>query len=147
MKHSFENTIVVLAGSLFLATQSFAGAQVIGQKVLDIPDGKGQVMVTTTKTDVNLGRPFTVELRVKCGTGKTNWDAIKVVDSESVCDVKAESAKISADGKSLTIQIRETDAAAFNELSKTVDAKEIGELKPQCQKVGKEFTFSLSKCL
>lgn len=133
-----------LIASVFIVTlPGAASTDIVGEKVITF--SKGQAMVTTRKEEEKLGFPYTLELKVSCETKKANWQKIEISDSESVCDVKPQSAKLTADGKNISVMIRETDTDAFNEKSQTADANELGNLRPTCKKTAKEFLFSLDK--
>ncbi|MFS4459826.1 hypothetical protein [Bdellovibrio sp. HCB2-146] len=132
----------LLIASLFIITIPVAAStDIVGEK--QITFSKGEALVTTRKEEEKLGFPYTLELKVSCTKGKANWQKIAISESESVCDVKPQSAKLTADGKNISVMIRETDADAFNEKSQTADANELGNLRPTCKKAAKEFLFSL----
>lgn len=150
MKNFFKYLFIfTISFTAVFVSSAFAATDVIGEKVLDLPNNKGQVQVSTQKSSETLGRPYRVELRVNCSKQKTaQWKNLDVVDSESVCDVKPQSAKLTSDGKYVSVMIRETDAEAFNEQSKSVEAAALGELQPQCQKKARLFLFPIEKyCL
>lgn len=130
-----------------ISLTAMAAKDVIGEKAIDLKNG-GQAMVMTRKVGDKLGRPYTMELRVSCQGERVAWEALPVVDQESVCDVKPQSAKLSADGKSIVIMIRETDSEAFNRISRQTAPGVLGEMEPQCKKEAAEFKFPLeSYCL
>lgn len=131
-------------GSVLLSMEVNA-TEIIGQKLIPL-DHKGQALITTRKIEGKLGKPYTVELRITCGKNKVkNWEALEVMDSEAVCDVKPKSAKLTKDGKHISVLVRETDAEAFNLESRKVDANALGELEPRCKEKGKEFIFSVEE--
>ncbi len=130
----------LIAASLTLAS---ASTDLIGEKKVSLQGG--EALVSTKRIEGKLGRPYTVELRVKCGAANADWTKLPVVDSEAVCDVKPQSAKLSADGKNISILIRETDAEAFNEATKKTAGEASGALVPQCQKSAREFLFNIEK--
>ncbi|MGZ3770458.1 MAG: hypothetical protein ACXVCP_18415 [Bdellovibrio sp.] len=120
-------------------------SETIGQKWVPL-DHKGQALITTRKVEGKLGKPYTVELRINCGKDEVkNWETLEVLDSEAVCDVKPKSAKLTKDGKHISVLIRETDAEAFNTASRKMDPKSLGELEPRCKDTGKEFMFSVEQ--
>ncbi|MNK01243.1 hypothetical protein D3C87_190380 [compost metagenome] len=131
---------------LFISTSSLtiAATDIIGEKVIPLKNSNGQAQVLTRAVEGKLGLPYAVEIRVSCGSGRVdNWETLEVKDSESVCDVKPKSAKITSDGKNISVLIRETDAEAFNEQTKMVKGSDLGKLRPVCQKLAKEFLFSV----
>lgn len=138
---------IVLAA--LLSTTSFALANednVIGKKVVELDEGKGKAMITTLKTDAKWGRPYTMELQVKCRIQeRQEWKTIPVSDRESVCDVKPQSPALTANGRHISVMIRETDADAINEKSKTMSPEEFGKMDPICKRSGKEFLFSVDQ--
>lgn len=144
-----KNSILLKTG-LFLIfswlvanSGALASTDVIAQQWVNL-DKAGKALVTTRKIEGKLGRPYTMELRISCDKEKNkNWETLDVVDSESVCDVKPKSAKLTKDGKHISVLIRETDADAYNAESKRVDAKALGEIQPQCKKQAKQFLFSV----
>lgn len=150
MKNVFKYLFIfTISFTTVFVSSAFGATDILGEKVIDLPNSKGQVQVSTQKSSETLGRPYRIELRVSCSKKKTSqWANLDVVDSESVCDVKPQSAKLTLDGKYVSVLIRETDAEAFNEQSKSVEAAALGELQPQCQKKARLFLFSIEKyCL
>lgn len=141
MKNKISNLLVT--GLLSLSTQAFASTDKVGEKLINLKARPGQILVITSKNQTKLGRPYTIELRVNCKGSRIAWEALPVSDSESVCDVKPQSAKLTADGKSISILIRETDAEDFNQQSKVKTPEVMGELQPKCQKTSKEFLFPI----
>ncbi|AHZ85417.1 hypothetical protein Bb109J_c3383 [Bdellovibrio bacteriovorus] len=138
------STLMILMGTSLTAV---AATDVVGEKTVDLKGG-GQALITTRKGGDKLGRPYTMELRVNCQGGRMAWHELPVLDQESVCDVKPQSAKLSQDGKSIVVLIRETDADDFNRLSKQTPAGILGEIQPQCKKEAAEFKFPVeSYCL
>lgn len=131
-------------GALLLVAEVYAAPEIISEKLIKLRGDRGQIMVTTVKNDEKLGRPYTVELRVECGNKKVpDWQVLEVRDSESVCDVKAQSPKLTSDGRNISVMIRETDADAFNEQSRRASAEQLGEIEPTCKKKSKEFLFPI----
>jgi len=144
---SLKNSILVIAALLSISSLAYADeANVIGKKVVQLDEGRGKAMITTLKTDAKWGRPYTMELQVKCRVQeRQEWKTIPVSDRESVCDVKPQSPTLTANGKHIAVKIRETDADAINEKSKTMSPEEFGKIDPICKKSGKEFLFSVEK--
>lgn len=140
---NFKNLLAL--STVILSTNAFAANDVVGEKTVTLPNGKGQALVSSRIVEEKLGRPYAVELKVSCGAAAPNWQKVQVADSESVCDVKPQSAKLSEDGKYITVLVRETDADSFNKLSTMADARQLGDMKPKCQKAGKEFKFSVEQ--
>lgn len=138
----------VLVTALF-SVSSYAladEANIIGKKVIQLDEGRGKAMITTLKTDAKWGRPYTMELQVKCRVQeRQEWKTIPVSDRESVCDVKPQSPALTANGKHIAVMIRETDADAVNEKSKNMSPEEFGKIDPICKKTGKEFLFSVEQ--
>jgi len=141
MKNKISNLLIT--GLLSFSARAFANTDKVGEKLINLKDRQGQVMVITKKTEAKLGRPYTIELRVNCKGSRIAWEALPVSDSESVCDVKPQSAKLTADGKNIAILIRETDAEDFNQQSKVKTPGAMGEMQPKCQKASKEFLFPI----
>ncbi|UOF02373.1 hypothetical protein [Bdellovibrio reynosensis] len=139
-----KNKNIFLAGILLaVSSQAFAATDVVGEKTIQLKDNKGEAIVISRENEEGMGRPYTIELRVNCTGSKTKWETLPVVESESVCDVKPRSARLTGDGKSVAIMIRETDSDEYNRLSKTMDPAALGEMKPICKKAAKELRFSL----
>ena len=138
----------VLVTALFsVSSYAFADeANIVGKKVIQLDEGRGKAMITTLKTDAKWGRPYTMELQVKCRVQeRQEWKTIPVSDRESVCDVKPQSPALTANGKHIAVMIRETDADAVNEKSKNMSPEEFGKIDPICKKTGKEFLFSVEQ--
>ncbi|GEM_PF-1754326 len=138
---------IFVTAVLSISSVAYASEEnVIGKKVVELDQGKGKAMITTTKSDAKWGRPYTMELQVKCRVQeRQEWKAIPVSDRESVCDVKPQSPALTANGKHISVMIRETDADAINEKSKTMSPEEFGKIDPICKKTGKEFLFKVDQ--
>ncbi|XGC82134.1 hypothetical protein ACES2L_06505 [Bdellovibrio bacteriovorus] len=139
-----KNKKIFLAGILLaVSSEVFAATDVVGEKTIQLKDSKGEAIVVTRENDENIGRPYTIELRMNCAGTKGKWETLPVVATESVCDVKPRSARLTGDGKSVAIMVRETDSDEYNRLSKTMDPAAMGEMKPVCKKAARELRFSL----
>ncbi|WP_291515795.1 hypothetical protein [Bdellovibrio sp. ArHS] len=136
---------LLVFSTLTFSLTSLAASDMVGEKSISLQNGRGQALVSSRIVEEKLGRPYSVELKVSCGPKVPHWQSLPILDSESVCDVKPQSAKLSADGKYISVMIRETDADSFNKLSQMADARQLGEMKPKCQKAGKEFRFSVEQ--
>ncbi|WII72601.1 hypothetical protein QJS83_01790 [Bdellovibrio sp. 22V] len=142
MKSTFRN--LTLVSTFLFGSFSFAATDLVGEKTITLNDGKGQALVSMRKVEERLGLPYTIELKVSCAKEAPQWQKLEVVDSEAVCDVKPHSAKLTADGKNISVVVKEADTDAFNEQSQTADAKALGDLRPTCKKAAKKLLIPVA---
>lgn len=131
MKASIKPTailFVLLVASLELkAADTVKSITNLSENEFELPEQAGRAKVRIRDNSANFGLPYAVDLSAICGNGaKPN------VRSLGVCDVKPGSVKLSPDGKAITIQVRETNAEAYNLKTQTASAEELMTLEPGC---------------
>lgn len=124
--------------------ESNAVTDQIGSKKVALPGGSSEALITVRKTELVLGHPFTIEVRANCKAGTSlPLEQLPVLQARNVCDVKPASAKLSSDGKSILITIRETDSEKFNEATNKAEGAELAKLRPECKTEASQLTIPL----
>ena len=136
--------LLTLGTTIFVGSAS-ASQDVIAESTFPLPNGKGTAYVLVRKTEMNIGLPYSIEIRVSCGSGReaTGWAALPSVDSRSVCDVKPKSVKLAKGGGRVIVKVREPDADAYNARSRIADPTELGRMVPECKKASAEIELPL----
>lgn len=127
------------------ASVALSNSDVIAEKVLTNSKTGEKITITTRETNLIIGRPYTLEVKASCANSTAETKKLSVVETMNVCDVKTKSARLSSDNKTLFVMIRDTDADAYNELTRAADAESLRSVKPTCKVSSRELAIDLAE--
>lgn len=131
--------------TLSSASVALSNSDVIAEKVLTSSKTGEKITISTRETNLIIGRPYTFEVKVSCADKTSDSKKLSVVETMNVCDVKTKSARLSADNKTLFVMIRDTDADAYNELTRAANEESLKSVKPGCKIDSREVAIDLAE--